>query len=544
MGGRIGKSGALGKLVPAVVGISLVCAVGCGRKSDPPPDRIETRVGAEHASNGVPFGQSRVTVTFHQYWFDEGIQGDGDDRDMWAEVEFAGSDFYDDLEPGCCSGVLSPGAFPRPSSYSVSRLVNNETNNPLGMGIAMYENDGGQLNNRSPDDDLQNIQPGESNNVTNIDVNLRTGTFSGEQSPDRCDEDGCFACTRSTVSPNDDGLCFTVKVENNCTGHTEPCDIVCVPISTTDMTCDGRDDDCNGQIDDGYAPRAIVCGAGLCQGGGLTACLPGNSPDNHEETPPCPTRPAVCATSDFTCDSCDDNCNGAADEGFPTQTAACGPPGACAGTVTTSCTGGQIVQSGCVGISAPIPERPDGVDNDCDGQTDECTAADWWCACTPGVDLTFHVDLADDGVDPDTEAELCLPGALATGSCRLRGVFRRAEQLQFRGCRVIAQLDARPYHVDDELRLGRGNLLLQGTQRELSVITTTSACADAACNALNCPDRGCGPTCSHGVLHRLINAIADPGAAPGLELRSLTLRGGRIEETANFGPTTASGGSC
>jgi len=75
---------------------------------------------------------------------------------------------------------------------------------------------------------------------------------------------------------------------------------VCVPAPES---CNGRDDDCNGVIDDGVAGTS--CGVGACRrtvagctGGVATVCVPG--------TP---------ATTDTTCDGVDDDCNGVVDDG-------------------------------------------------------------------------------------------------------------------------------------------------------------------------------------------------------------------------------------
>src|SRR5262245_40119590 len=51
---------------------------------------------------------SQIDVSFQVYWFDEGIQFDGDDRDFWARVElapFGSAPKFGDLQPGCCSGI-------------------------------------------------------------------------------------------------------------------------------------------------------------------------------------------------------------------------------------------------------------------------------------------------------------------------------------------------------------------------------------------------------------------------------------------------------
>jgi hypothetical protein len=80
----------------------------------------------------------------------------------------------------------------------------------------------------------------------------------------------------------------------------------CHKISTTDGTCDGVDDDCNGLIDDGYIGTA--CGTGACAS--KSRCVNGNF------SPCTPGRPAAEGpASDPTCaDGVDNSCDGLTDD--------------------------------------------------------------------------------------------------------------------------------------------------------------------------------------------------------------------------------------
>ena len=49
----------------------------------------------------------------------------------------------------------------------------------------------------------------------------------------------------------------------------------CTPTSTTDTTCDGLDDNCNGQKDEGYVSQATACGLGACARSGTKTCVNG-----------------------------------------------------------------------------------------------------------------------------------------------------------------------------------------------------------------------------------------------------------------------------
>jgi MYXO-CTERM domain-containing protein len=77
---------------------------------------------------------------------------------------------------------------------------------------------------------------------------------------------------------------------------------------------------------------------------------------------------AFCSPIPEFCNGLDDDCDGVADNGDPGGGTACGiEEGACR-TGTTHCVAGQVV---CQGDVRPEAELCDGLDNDCDGETDE-----------------------------------------------------------------------------------------------------------------------------------------------------------------------------
>jgi hypothetical protein len=84
------------------------------------------------------------------------------------------------------------------------------------------------------------------------------------------------------------------------------------------------------------------------------------------------------------CNGMDDDCDGQTDEAYPSVGQACEPPG-CAGEGTVQCKpdGSGVV---CVGDGAAIAETCNGLDDDCDGQFDEdfpgraCCSEDNQCA--------------------------------------------------------------------------------------------------------------------------------------------------------------------
>ncbi|GMV43255.1 MAG: hypothetical protein AMXMBFR64_49710 [Myxococcales bacterium] len=146
----------------------------------------------------------------------------------------------------------------------------------------------------------------------------------------------------------------------------------------TGEACNGKDDDCDGQTDEGYTWNGLGLGA-TCDGVG--ECGLGKVEcrgDGAAAT--CSTNPDGSAPGDKpeTCDGKDEDCSGAADDNLPTGEAAiaaakCNTQGVCAdpaiaptcGSAKWAChydkaAGWEVAEVSC-----------DGLDNDCDGQTDE-----------------------------------------------------------------------------------------------------------------------------------------------------------------------------
>ncbi|RKH49818.1 RCC1 domain-containing protein, partial [Corallococcus llansteffanensis] len=149
-------------------------------------------------------------------------------------------------------------------------------------------------------------------------------------------------------------------------------DLDCDDYSTTTHpgateTCNGVDDNCNGAVDDGNPNGGENCATGkqgVCAVG-VTACTLGSVV--------CQQRQVASAEQ---CDSLDNDCDGATDEGNPGGLQACatGQLGVC-GEGVTYCTHGAVE---CVPTRAASSEVCDAKDNDCDGQVDDGLASLAW----------------------------------------------------------------------------------------------------------------------------------------------------------------------
>jgi hypothetical protein len=108
------------------------------------------------------------------------------------------------------------------------------------------------------------------------------------------------------------------------------------PTSASDTVCNGRDDDCDGNVDEDVPAGTSSCGVGACARTGTTACLGGVIQSD--------CQPAAPASSDTNCDGVDDDCNGSVDDGFIGQATACGAD-MCTRQDQTACIAGAVVDS-------------------------------------------------------------------------------------------------------------------------------------------------------------------------------------------------------
>ena len=221
------------------------------------------------------------------------------------------------------------------------------------------------------------------------------GALPDSAQPDSQAADSTLADSGKLCKDGDTRSCYTgtsaTKGVGACKSGTETCksgkwDKTCTgEVLPAAETCNSKDDDCDGQTDEGgvcgncklgttmacYTGASGTKGVGLCKGG-TRACLVGNvwGSCQGEVTP----------TAEI-CNNKDDDCDATTDESVTWHGSPCVDPtrkGICqAGTWT--CKQGKM---SCkqTATAAPKETCANGKDDDCDGQTDETPP----CSCKAG----------------------------------------------------------------------------------------------------------------------------------------------------------------
>ena len=132
--------------------------------------------------------------------------------------------------------------------------------------------------------------------------------------------------------------------------------------------CDGIDNDDDGVIDEDFDPAVVMCGVGACRAEGQTACVDGAI---VEQCTPAAGSAELCGNG------VDDDCNGAIDDGFDVGAPCSAGVGACGVFGTRVCTADGTGTECDAAPAAPRDERcGNGIDDDCDGETDEPACED------------------------------------------------------------------------------------------------------------------------------------------------------------------------
>ena len=369
---------------------------------------------ADVDGDGVPAALDNCSLTFNP---DQG-DVDGDEQGNACDEDDDGDGFADEAD---CQPE-NPQAYP--GATEVCNLEDDDCNG-------------------TPDDGIGTIPCGQGQCQHEIELCL-----NGQ--PQVCNPYAGSAAEQCDGTDNDcdgevDELLGSVSCGFGNCQHDEPACVDGAPadcdpfLGTEDETCDGEDNDCNGLVDDGLG--TTTCGLGQCEhtvqncldgtpvqcdpkAGSVAETCDGADNDCDGETDEelgqlacgkgeCFNVVAACSNGaptscdpfqgavDETCDGKDNDCNGKEDDGLGTSTCGIGP---CFHTVA-NCDNGQ--SQACDPLEGALDEICDNVDNDCDGLVDEelegvqeeCNELDDNCdgQVDEGVQETFYLDGDEDG---------------------------------------------------------------------------------------------------------------------------------------------------
>ena len=226
------------------------------------------------------------------------------------------------------------------------------------------------------------------------------------------------------------------------------CEYTCPVNPPTVETCNGKDDDCNGQVDDSLTPPNNFCvQTSVCAGSRPVCCAADGwicnyvSVNNKIEV----SNVKMCAGgqmagtlafSEMRCDAFDGNCNGQSDESFVNLGKQCFVgQGACRGSSNFICDPNNALQLLCPAMadnSKAADEACDDIDNDCDGAVDEPTDGPNMCMgrlCKGWHDTAVMTTLAGKNVwvyqyeASRTDASVQAAGNGTTRACSRPGVL-------------------------------------------------------------------------------------------------------------------------
>lgn len=223
-------------------------------------------------------------------------------------------------------------------------------------------------------------------------------------------DDDCDGFTDEGLRPSTQdckhvGVCEGAEIGGWCSLGIWVCDYSKVPNYQDEETlCDGLDNDCDGLTDENLTYQGLPLGSscvapGEC-GAGIVVCSP------VDKTATCSTLPngTEPKSSPEVCDNKDNDCDGITDDDLTVDKSSCKLTGVCKPEfVQAQCVSGQWIcdYSNVPNYEGEVERSCDGLDNDCDGLTDESFPVGQPCdgddedLCPNGV---FTCNRTNDGV--------------------------------------------------------------------------------------------------------------------------------------------------